>query len=370
MQTNLKFEINSTGDNNIYAGSTDGNLYVLNNDGSPKWSFNAGGVVQTVFDASGIENEPYLYVGTNNGLLYKIANEDNSTSASSVWTYPLSLGSAISSNIAYFGLTSTYLYVGTQDGHIFKITSDGALVSEWVTNPGLSGGMYGTPIIDPYTSLNDNGIWFGTTNGTFYRTNMGDNGTITASNTTAVSIQTSPYLTIGGSTHMVYFGDDSGNLRCRYASNLVSIPAGWTDVQVSSPIRSSPWVDTGSNAVYFGCDNGQFYKVDMTSGTILWSFQTGGSIRSSCVLGNNNDVYFGSDDGYLYGLDIRYGTPTIPNFPIQTGAEIRCALIYDQGYGPDSGDNTDPPHHDGYDWLIFSSNDGKVYCISIADSGD
>jgi outer membrane protein assembly factor BamB len=116
-----------------------------------------------------------------------------------------------------------------------------------------------------------------------------------------------------------------------------------------------------SNAVYFGSDNGKLYKVDATSGTVLWSFQTGGPIRTMPILGNSNDVYFGSDDGNLYGLDISTGG-ALPGFPIQTGAEIRGTPQYDQG---NAANEEYAEHHDHHDYLYFSSNDGKVYCVDI-----
>ncbi len=351
--------------NNNYAASSDGNIYMVSDNGSSMWTFNAGGAVTTIYDSNLEEDAPYLYAGTNSGLLYKLQN--NGSSVSQVWQYPLNLGSAVSSDITYYGGTANtpYLYVGTNDGHLYKIDNGGNLVSGWITSPGINGGMFGYPVIDPSTTLNDNGVWLGTSGGSFYRVNNGDNGSITASSTTAPSIHTSPFLTVGSSTHLIYYGDDSGTLRCRYASNLNSIPAGWTDVHVSSPIRSSPYVDSGypgaTNAIYFGCDNGKFYKVDVSSGGIYWTYQTNGPIRTSPVVGNNDDVYFGSDDGYMYGLDTDDGTPTIAGFPVATGAEIRCSPIYDIGY-LDS-----PDHHPYNDYLIFCSNDGKVYCIDIPD---
>jgi outer membrane protein assembly factor BamB len=361
---NVAFYTDDNGNNSVYAaGTSDGNMYALNNNGAILWTFPVGGAVTSIYDPNNvdeIEGEPYLYIATNNGLINKLLDNGASGASEAPGWDALDLGSPVTSDILYYGLTTQFIYVGTQDGSLYRILTTGSLDPDWDFDPGINGGVFGTPVIDENATYNDNGLWFGTMNGSFYRLNNGDNGSITSSYSPATSIQTSAFY-IAGNTKNMYFGDDSGALRCRNASNLTTIPAGWTDVHVSSPIRSSPFADIGypgaSNAIYFGCDNGKFYKVDITSGTILWTFQTGGPIRTNPVVGNMNDVYFGSDDGYFYGLNLSSGA-FLPNYPIQTGAAVRGSPVFDGGY---------TGHHIYHDWIIFSSNDGKVYSIDIYD---
>jgi outer membrane protein assembly factor BamB len=215
----------------------------------------------------------------------------------------------------------------------------------------MSSGVSGQPqaifAIDDF-SAGVNSIWFGTDSGQFYNINNVDGSIASSSATATTAVRTAPYLFAGfgdasRNTHNIYFGDDDGNFKCRNSSNLKSKPSGWTDVHVSSPVRGSPVYDF-NNSMYFGCDNGYLYKVDVSSGGIYWSFKTGGPVRSMPLFIGDGNIYFGSDDGYFYGVNVITGS-LAPGFPIAAGAEVRTGAIY------------------GNNGLYFSANDGKVYCI-------
>ena len=200
-------------------------------------------------------------------------------------------------------------------------------------------------------------MWIGTTAGKIYRISTVD-GTITSNPDILGAIYTSPNETAGfvadpsKNTHFIYFGSDDGKLYCRKSDNLSIKPGPWTDFSTGSPIRSSPYFD--GNYLYFGCDNGKMYKIDATSGTIQWEYQTNGKIRtdpivvSSGTTGSINYVYFGSDDGCFYALNADNGKLKT-GFPILTGAEIRSS-----------------PRYDYYNnRIIFGSNDGKLYYLPV-----
>ena len=131
------------------------------------------------------------------------------------------------------------------------------------------------------------------------------------------------------------------------SGNLTTKPSNWTDFYAGAPIKGSPIYD-GDEGIYFGADNGTFYKIDYSSGGVYWTFQTNGPIRTISVAVNNK-VYFGSDDGNFYGLDAVTGQ-LLNNFPVSTGGEIRGSPFY---YGVS-------------DYIYFGSNDGKVYCIDLS----
>ncbi|MHB9155338.1 MAG: lamin tail domain-containing protein, partial [Endomicrobiales bacterium] len=320
--------LNSSG-TTAFAAASDGKVYAVNSDGSNKWVFDAGSPVRTVYEASMYEPDPYLYLATDNGTLYKI--QDNGAGASPVWA-PRNMGSRVTTDIIPL---DDFIYVGTENGGFYKISTSGADAPNWTSSPGISGSVSGTPVIDNFPP-GVNAIWVGSTGGVMYRlSNV--YGTVTVSSETASPINTAPFL-VGGyldpakNAHTLYFGDDAGTLRCRNSSNLEGKPADWVDLAVGAAIRGSPVYDYITfRYVYFGADNGVFYKVDASSGGIYWSFQTGRPIRTAPVLGDNNDVYFGSDDGCFYGLDTRDGQ-ILPRFPVITGGEVRGSPFYDAGY--------------------------------------
>ena len=75
----------------------------------------------------------------------------------------------------------------------------------------------------------------------------------------------------------------------------------------STGIQSS--VCVGNENIYFGSMAGTIYCLDQSSGSLKWSFETLGSIRSSPSLSlDHTEVYVGSDDNTLYALSAATGS--------------------------------------------------------------
>jgi outer membrane protein assembly factor BamB len=53
--------------------------------------------------------------------------------------------------------------------------------------------------------------------------------------------------------------------------------------------------------VFFGCEDGHLFALDVAAGGELWRFRTGGAVISTPAV-SGGAVYFGSDDGALYAL--------------------------------------------------------------------
>ena len=63
-----------------------------------------------------------------------------------------------------------------------------------------------------------------------------------------------------------------------------------------------------NGVVYVGSNDGNVYALNVTTGALLWSYQTGNVVFSSPAVANGV-VYVGSDDGnvYAFGLKVRDG---------------------------------------------------------------
>jgi len=109
-------------------------------------------------------------------------------------------------------------------------------------------------------------------------------------------------------------------------------------------IRSSPAADDG--AVFFGADDGALYAVEASSGTLLWKFQTGGSVVATPSVYKGR-VYCGSSDRTLYCLDADSGKLV---WKIDVGSTMENALAV----GPDR--------------LFLTTTDGHVLSVD-AQSG-
>lgn len=72
----------------------------------------------------------------------------------------------------------------------------------------------------------------------------------------------------------------------------------WT-FETGGSVRSSPAAVHG--VVYVGSDDGCLYAISACSGRLIWRFQTGDSIRSSPAI-SQGIVYVGSNDGNVYAI--------------------------------------------------------------------
>jgi outer membrane protein assembly factor BamB len=118
-------------------------------------------------------------------------------------------------------------------------------------------------------------------------------------------------LTVTGGR--VYTGAEDGNIYCLDATTgaviwktslgeLIDAYISWDSFQV----RSSPCVVDGR--LYVGHVDYNVYCLDITDGSIIWTFETGGMVASSpAVVGGA--VYIGAKDSFLYKLNATDGTP-------------------------------------------------------------
>lgn len=59
--------------------------------------------------------------------------------------------------------------------------------------------------------------------------------------------------------------------------------------------------------VYVGSEDHTVYAIDGEGGTLIWSYETGGQVRSTPAVAAGS-VFSASQDGYLYALSERDGT--------------------------------------------------------------
>ena len=73
--------------------------------------------------------------------------------------------------------------------------------------------------------------------------------------------------------------------------------------------KSAPRLD--GEKIYFGSDNGTFWALNQTDGSVAWTFRTGYGVRGKTIFSSpticGNAVYFGSYDGNVYALEKETG---------------------------------------------------------------
>ena len=108
---------------NIVAGSTDNSLYVLNSDGSLKFSFEGDDEIYTSPSFLEYNSEIFLFFGTDNGTVYALDLNGNIHDG-----FPIYVSSPISDSIIFEDLDSNgipEIIFGTETGNLFiyKATS-------------------------------------------------------------------------------------------------------------------------------------------------------------------------------------------------------------------------------------------------------
>jgi hypothetical protein len=344
----------------VYVGSNDGIFYSIDlNGGGIKWQFSTGSHIKS---APWVEEESgsfYIYFANDAGNVYKVKDLGTSYQVTSPgWTR--SLATIIRSGIVQSG---SKVYGGTNDNKLYCLNkSDGLNCANWTFDTAINAPISGSPSVDESSF---NGLykgWVGLETGNLMLFRSTD-GVVTNTLVTG-QVKTSPYYDggWGGANNNVYITSiegSTGKLWARTYLTGITTPPDWVDYPTNAPIYSSPnmdlWSPNGRKYVYFGDDSGKLYKVDASSGQVVWSYQAGGPIRTMPAIAPGsffglaqNYVYFGSDDSNIYCLNTETGALR-DNWPVQTGGAVRGDLVLDV-------DNRT---------LIAVSTDGKVYVIKI-----
>jgi outer membrane protein assembly factor BamB len=96
-----------------------------------------------------------------------------------------------------------------------------------------------------------------------------------------------------------------GNLaNVQWHNNFYLVQQEWSNADSGCVISFAQAKPT--SALFIGSADGNLYALNVSDGTTLWSYKTGGAVNSSPLFDGGN-VYFSSNDGYLYALKASSG---------------------------------------------------------------
>lgn len=306
-------------DSTIYVGSYDSNLYAINPDGTLKWKYTTGDVIES---SPAVGTDGVIYVGSNDNKVYAI-NPDGTLK----WSY--STGGDVVSSPAV-GTNST-VYVGSYDGKLYAINKDRTLKKD--PPPSLGNQVHASPAVG-----NNEIIYIASRNDKkFY--SLESNLETRWSRSLLDSINSSPAI---GSDGTVYIAADS-----LYAFTDTNYWVYSTPNENEPSITSSPAVSTGDN-IYFGAESG-FYALYSDSSIKVFSVKRTVSIgaigKSSPAIDASGNVYICTNSG-LYALDTNYEKKW--TYPIK-----------DENASPIIGaDGT----------IYVHSSDGKLYAVGTSSA--
>jgi outer membrane protein assembly factor BamB len=275
--------------NNSDINPTVGRLYAIDLDAEGNlpasvtpFFVGSNGVTSPVLDAGG-----NIYVGAGNALYALRANRTLK------FSFTLHSGTRASTPvIGPDGTIYVSAYDGVKFGYLYAIRPNGALNSEWATNPQPIQFYSAPPVLTPDGSLiiapsDTQRVYALRTSDGLPDANWGLNGVAIGGvpkNAPAVG----PGATAKGT---VYIGADDRRvyaLSGADGSTILTSPVIATDGLATPPV-------VAGGTVYVGSFDDNLYALDTSNLSVRWSFPAVGNVQSRPAIDSNGTVYFGSD---------------------------------------------------------------------------
>ncbi len=302
-------------DGTVYVGSADHNFYAINDDGSEKWRFQTGELIDSAATLTRVDPD----LGTSkvvflsgDGNIYCLRTDN----AEELWTLQATVDPGPGYNNWWegnvvMGFDGT-LYAGNTNWNYYAFTQEGDLKWTYTT---------GSNAWSAASFADDGTIYWGSLDILIHAVNP--DGTGRWQKPTLGFVASSAAI---GSDGTVYIGSFDSAL---YALDPETGKARWqfptTDHIYSSPALAAD-EEGNTRALYFGSADGTLYALN-TQGEVLWTYDTGDTIRSSPAVGpapeeqdGHDIVYVGCGNGKLYAVDgntgiRRWSFDTTPSDP-------------------------------------------------------
>ena len=293
------------GDGTVYVGSADHSFYAINVDGTLRWRFETGEIIDSAAALPRREltgGRPAVIVPSGDGHLYALRTDAASGGKRELWRFDAKTAPRASYNNWFEGNVAVgfdgTLYAGNTNFNYYALNPDGTL--KWVYPTGANNWSIAAQA--------DDGTLFWGSNDTLVRAVRPDGVERWTRRTWGVIAASAAV----GSDGTLYIGSFDSYL---YALNPARGTARWT-FKTNDHIYASVALGSGAGgatrAIYAASTDGRIYALD-TAGRLLWSFDTGDPVRSSPAVGRTPDgqgdiVYVGAGNGKLYALNAADGT--------------------------------------------------------------
>jgi outer membrane protein assembly factor BamB len=299
----------------IYVGSADHYFYALNPDGSLKWKYETGEII----DSSGAlgrydpvkQYQPLTFVSGDGKLYHFRADGDMPVEARKQWVFEAEIRPEASYNRWFEGNVAISpdgtFYAGNTNFLYYAITPDGQ--RKW-TYPTTSNNW-------SMTAFGEDGTMYWGSNDTYIRA-VSPSGKELWRSMTLGFIAASAAV---GTDGTVYIGSFDSNL---YALNPLDGQVKWkfpTNDHIYASAALGQDSQGQTNSIYIASADGSVYALDV-QGKQRWRYDTGDAIRSSVSVGLDEKgqevLYFGCGNGKLYALNgadgsLRWAYDTTPD---------------------------------------------------------
>jgi len=290
-------------DGTIYVGSTNGNFYAVNPNGTEKWRFSTK---EDVRGAAAIGADGTIYIGSNDRHFYALRPD-----GSLKWSYQTNMWvrthPIIGADGTIYFTTGPYLYAmspeGTRKWRHQSVTTDDLMVS--------------SPAIG-----SDGTIYVGSDDHNLYA--LKPDGSLKWSFPTGGVVQCTPAV---GADGTIYFGSDDTNLYALFDNGTYYTekwhasmgPGGQTSPTIAKD--GTIYVGTGGGKnLYILKDNGSSYST-----VERIDYSNVAAIYTSPAIGADGTIYFAFDDGIISGL-IMGAAGAMPRASLFPSTQFPCKV--------------------------------------------
>ncbi len=302
-------------DGAVYIGSTDGSLYAVNADGSPRWSFPTAAYIDNASPALGSNGA--VYVGSSDGYLYAIDGAAGTLDWKFQASSPITTSPAVGSDgIIYFH----------DDLNLYAVTSAGA--KKWQVS--VNGHSYASPVIGQNGAL-----YVGTPTGLML---FSGSGSTLATLATATPIDAAPAINSDGTAFVGTVGGDV------YAVNPNGTQKWHVSLATGEGFSSSPAINPAGQ-ICICSESGQIFVLSPADGSTVNTVNLPASVSLSApAIAGDGTLYVGGSDFNLYSVNTSSGKVNV----------LASTAYYIFG---------SPTLANGY--LYFGSLDAKLYAFRV-----
>lgn len=276
------------GDGTVYVGSYDTYFYAINPDGSLRWRFKTGDIIES---SPAIASDGTVYFGSMDGNVYAL----DGMTGELKWQFAAGSPVFASPTISTNGL----LIIGCIEpvNKLYALDLNTGIPA-WEYTAGDA--IQTCPALSPDFET----VYFGSLDGNLYALDVTNGAERWIFATGDAILTSSPAVTRNG---VIYVGTLGGTLFAVQADGT-ALP-GFTPVQTNAAIFSSPAIAL-DGTVYFGTldsftglDDNTLFAVDGATGNLRWRFAIDAPISSSPAIGADRVIYFGALNGNVYAVN-------------------------------------------------------------------
>ncbi len=268
-------------DGTIFIAGKEKFVYALNPDGTVKWTFEHQEKMEagvTWYGGDTDHPQGVLYAADEKGVVSAV----NPVDGALIWSFDYEGDDAGKIKAAPAVGPDGTVYILSEKGHLLALESHAASAEQkWMLVFDDQGFTF-APVIDAAGTIylaGENGVWAVRPDGALqYQFE-------TAKKVTSQPILAANEMLLVPAEKYLYGINPNGTLNFEFVS-----PTG-------GKFEAPPVLSPDGSRVYAALKEKHLYALDLTTGALLWQYDTDGELKASPVVASNGDIHVGMDNG-------------------------------------------------------------------------